>query len=105
MVMFWFVADTPPVLTGRITTVNGVSGPRRRWDRQAWPVQLAPHLRDRGAAGISIFELSRVMGTSVGMIDRTYGHLAIDSEDVIRARLDARAERDGVEVASGAEGE
>jgi integrase len=45
------------------------------------------------AAGISIFELARVMGTSVAMIDRTYGHLARDSEQAIRARLDARAER------------
>jgi integrase len=33
------------------------------------------------AAGVSIFELARVMGTSVEMIDRTYGHLAHDSED------------------------
>ncbi len=53
------------------------------------------------AAGVSIFELSRLMGTSVAMIDRTYGHLARDSEDAIRARLDARAGRDGVEMASG----
>lgn len=44
------------------------------------------------AAGISIFELGRVMGTSVKMIDRTYGHLVRDSEQAIRARLDARAE-------------
>jgi integrase len=43
------------------------------------------------AAGVSIFELSRLMGASVAMIDRTYGHLARDSEDSIRARLDARA--------------
>jgi integrase len=28
------------------------------------------------AAGISLFELSRSMGTSVGMIDKTFGHLA-----------------------------
>jgi hypothetical protein len=33
------------------------------------------------------------MGTSVKMIDRTYGHLAQDSEEAIRARLDARAAR------------
>jgi nucleotide-binding universal stress UspA family protein len=52
------------------------------------------------AAGISIFELARVMGTSVAMIDRTYGHLARDSEQAIRARLDARAGRTGVVVAS-----
>jgi integrase len=42
------------------------------------------------AAGISIFELARLMGTSVKEIDKTYGHLARDSEDVIRARLNAR---------------
>ena len=42
------------------------------------------------APGVSIFELARLMGTSVKMIDRTYGHLARDSEAAIRARLDAR---------------
>jgi hypothetical protein len=46
-----------------------------------------------------MFELARLMGTSVAMIDRTYGHLARDSEDSIRARLDARAERSAVELA------
>jgi integrase len=45
------------------------------------------------AAGISIFELARLMGTSVKMIDRTYGHLAQDSEQEILCRLDARADR------------
>lgn len=43
------------------------------------------------AAGIPIFELARYMGTSVEMIDRTYGHLAPGSEDVARAKLDAHA--------------
>jgi hypothetical protein len=43
------------------------------------------------------------MGTSVAMIDRTYGHLARDSEDSIRLRLEARADRSGVEVVSGGE--
>ena len=47
----------------------------------------------RWPAGLSIFELARVMGTSVKMIDRTYGHLARDSEAAIRARLDARGRR------------
>jgi integrase len=32
------------------------------------------------AAGVSIFEPARLMGTSLKMIDRTYGHLARDSE-------------------------
>jgi integrase len=57
------------------------------------------------AAGVSIFELARVMGASVKEIDRTYGHLARDSEDSIRARLDARAERDGAEMAFSESGE
>jgi hypothetical protein len=45
------------------------------------------------------------MGDTVAMIDRTYGHLALDSEDSIRARLDARGERSGDEVASSVGGE
>jgi integrase len=45
------------------------------------------------AAGVSIFELARLMGTSVKVIDKTYGHLARDSEAAIRARLDARGAR------------
>jgi integrase len=57
------------------------------------------------AAGVSIFELARLMGTSVSMIDRTYGHLARDSEEAIRARLESRAERSGAEVASDASDE
>jgi integrase len=52
------------------------------------------------AAGVSIFELSRVMGASVRTIDKTYGHLAHDSEAAIRARLEARADRSGVDWAS-----
>lgn len=54
------------------------------------------------AAGVSTFELARMMGTSVAMIDRTYGHLARDSEASIRALLDARADRSGANVASDA---
>src|SRR4029453_116293 len=41
------------------------------------------------AAGVSLFTLSRRMGTSVEMIDRTYGHLAPDAEDYERALLNA----------------
>lgn len=40
-------------------------------------------------AGLSIFELARYMGTSVEMIDRTYGHLAQGAEESARAKLDA----------------
>ena len=41
------------------------------------------------AAGVSLFTLSRRMGTSVEMIDRTYGHLAPDAEEYERGLLDA----------------
>ena len=41
------------------------------------------------AAGMSIFTLARRMGTSVQMIDSTYGHLAQDAEDQDRGLLDA----------------
>jgi integrase len=43
------------------------------------------------AAAISLFELARVMGASVKEVDRTYGHLARDSEQAIRDRLEARS--------------
>jgi integrase len=33
------------------------------------------------AAGVSLFTLSRRMGTSLAMIDATYGHLAPDAEE------------------------
>ena len=49
------------------------------------------------AAGISIFQLSRLMGASVKTIDKTYGHLAHDSEDHLRELLTSRS---GVEMAS-----
>jgi integrase len=41
------------------------------------------------AAGMSIFTLARRMGTSVQMIDDTYGHLAQDAEEQDRELLDA----------------
>lgn len=41
------------------------------------------------AAGMSIFTLARRTGTSVQMIDATYGHLARDAEDQDRVLLDA----------------
>jgi len=39
-------------------------------------------------AGVQLFYLSRIMGTSVAMIDQTYGHLVPDSEDYLRGLLD-----------------
>ena len=56
------------------------------------------------AAGVGTFELARYMGTSVEMIERTYGHLVTGADDAFRSRLDAfAASRSGVEVASVAE--
>ena len=43
------------------------------------------------AAGLSIFEVARFMGTSVRVIDSTYGHLAHGSEQLARERLDVWA--------------
>jgi len=41
------------------------------------------------AAGVSLFSLSRRMGTSVAMIDQTYGHLTPNAERVELDLLDA----------------
>jgi integrase len=41
------------------------------------------------AAGVSLFALSRRMGTSLAMIDATHGHLAPDAEEQEAALLDA----------------
>ncbi len=40
------------------------------------------------AAGIQLFYLSRIMGTSVQMLDERYGHLVPDSEEILRGLLD-----------------
>jgi integrase len=83
-----------------------VSSPRGSRARPARPYALRHTFATEAlAAGVSTFELARLMGTSVAMIDRTYGHYARDSEASIRARLDARADRSGVDVASGERGE
>jgi hypothetical protein len=52
------------------------------------------------AAGVSLFELARFMGTSVEQIDRTYGHLLPDSIDRARQALDAFVSERTVDEAS-----
>jgi integrase len=47
------------------------------------------------AAGVSLFYLARLLGTSVEQIDRTYGHMLPESEDYLRGLLD---DYDGVSV-------
>jgi integrase len=44
---------------------------------------------DALAAGVSVFELARIMGTSVRMVERHYGALLDGSGVGIAARLDA----------------
>jgi hypothetical protein len=41
------------------------------------------------AAGVHLFYLSRIMGTSVAQIDATYGHLVPNSKEYLRGLLDA----------------
>ena len=41
------------------------------------------------AAGVSSFELSRLMGTSPAMLDRTHGHMLPDALDRARTALDS----------------
>jgi integrase len=56
------------------------------------------------AANVPIFDVSRYAGTSLGQIERTYGHLVAGSAESTRARLDAFREyelsRLGVEQVS-----
>jgi hypothetical protein len=40
-------------------------------------------------AGVQLFYLSRIMGTSVAMIDASYGHLLPDADEYLRGLLDA----------------
>ena len=49
------------------------------------------------AAGVGMFELSRLMGTSLTQLDRTYGHLRADSLDQARTALDTFGDSDGTE--------
>jgi integrase len=46
------------------------------------------------AAGVSLFALARRMGTSLEMIDKTYGHLAPDADEYELGLLDAFDSRD-----------
>jgi integrase len=113
------LAEIPPRLDSRIVFAAPEGGHLNldSWRFREWtPALEAAGVRQRGpyhlrhsfaaealAGGVSIFELSRLMGTSVTMIDRVYGHLAHDSEGAILARLNARAARSGDELASDAE--
>lgn len=79
---------------------------RREWDpaleAAGLDLELTPYaMRHTYAsfaldAGVTIFELARLMGASVKVIDDTYGHLVHGSLDRVREALEARARREAV---------
>ncbi len=98
------LAELPPRLDTQIL-FPGVRGGYlnlHAWRRREWePAVKAAGLAHRPpyalrhtyasfaiAAGIGLFELSRLMGTSVEQIDRTYGHMLPDSLERARTALD-----------------
>ena len=89
--------ETPVFLDRRGHRVNHTTFRMRHWG----PALRAAGLDHRGVyatrhtfaawsirAGVNLFYLSRVMGTSVAMIDKTYGHLVPDSDEYLRGLLD-----------------
>jgi integrase len=67
----------------------GIRKPARPYDLRS------TFASDALAAGVSVFELARIMGTSVRMIERHYGALLDGAGADIAARLDAlRAARE-----------
>jgi integrase len=99
------LADLPPRIDTPLLfpSLTGLHLRLGNWHRREWKPALEASGVRHGtiytlrhtfatnalAVGLSIFELSRYMGTSVEMIDRTYGHLAVGSEQAARAKLDA----------------
>jgi hypothetical protein len=78
---------------------GGVAVPARIYDLRS------TFASDALAARVTVFELARIMGTSVDMIERHYGALLDGAGEGIAARLDALdAERDDVEEQDAARG-
>jgi integrase len=98
--------QTPVFTTKRGQRIEHVTFRMRHWG----PALAAAGLEHRGVyatrhtfatwsirAGVNLFYLSRVMGTSLTQIDRTYGHLVPDSDEYVRGLLDAY---DGVQASA-----
>lgn len=78
---------------------GGIARPARIYDLRSTVASNAL------AAGISVFELARIMGTSVEMIERAYGVLLDGAGAGISARLASFENRSGRDWASEVEGE
>ena len=68
---------------GPAIEASGIATPARLYDLRSTFASNAL------AAGITTFELARIMGTSVGMIEAHYGALIDTAHDAILARLEA----------------
>jgi integrase len=106
----------PPQLRSPLVFAAPRGGPIRidNWRHRDWyPALEAAGVERRGpyalrhtavtswlAAGVPIFDVSRYAGTSLGMIERTYGHLARGSEELARQRIDAYRQCLGQESAT-----
>jgi hypothetical protein len=66
-----------------VWTTSGVARPARIYDLRSTFASNAL------AAGVTVFELARVMGTSVAMIERHYGALLDGAHAGIAGRLDS----------------
>ena len=86
------------------------------WRRDEWtPALRAAGVEHRGpytlrhtyaswsiAAGVSLFDLSRLMGTSLEQLDKVYGHLLADSLERARAALDVYVNKAATAAEGGA---
>jgi hypothetical protein len=76
------------LLAEALAVAAGDRGIRRR--RTSPPYDLRSTSASNAlAAGVTVFELTRIMGTSVAMIERHYGALLDGAQAGIAERLDA----------------
>jgi integrase len=76
-----------------VVEAAGIATPARMYDLRSTFASNAL------AAGVAPFELARIMGTSIAMIERSYGALIAGAREGIAARLDALEQRLGQERA------
>ena len=106
----------PPRIDTPLVFATPRGGPIRldNWRHRDWyPALEAAGVARRGpyalrhtaitswlAAAVPIFDVSRYAGTSLVMVERVYGHLAVGSEELARQRIDAYRQRLGQERAT-----